>query len=56
LEKGEELRDKIEEQFVELRKLSLLVCSFVNVPSVFSNSGMSLERPGIGGVKRVDPL
>jgi hypothetical protein len=24
--------------------------------SVFSNSGLSLERPGIGNAKRVDPL
>jgi hypothetical protein len=23
---------------------------------VFSNSGLSLERPGIGNAKRVDPL
>ena len=25
-------------------------------PGVFSNSGLSLERPGIGNAKRVDPL
>jgi len=25
-------------------------------PAVFSNSGLSLERPGIGNAKRVDPL
>ena len=24
--------------------------------TVFSNSGLSLERPGIGNAKRVDPL
>jgi hypothetical protein len=26
------------------------------VRRVFSNSGLSLERPGIGNTKRVDPL
>ena len=26
------------------------------VVGVFSNSGLSLERPGIGNAKRVDPL
>ncbi|WP_454875072.1 hypothetical protein [Paraburkholderia xenovorans] len=39
------------------RARSLLVLRrFRFASTVFSNSGLSLERPGIGNAKRVDPL
>jgi len=39
-----------------MRKAGLLGFLLTKWVTVFSNAGMSLERPEIDGAKRVDPL